>query len=324
MANNKTVSLRSLGQTGIQVTPIGLGVWQFSGEGFINSIVWSPVPQNEAFDIVRAAYESGINWYDTAEMYGFGNSERTLAKGLQAAGIDDPDVIVATKWMPFLRFAGNIPRTVKNRIGNLSPYTIDLYQIHNMGSLSSIESQMGAMADLVDAGKIHSVGVSNFSAEQMREAHQHLVRRGLTLASNQVKYSIMDRKIERNGILDAAKELGITIIAYSPLEMGLLTGKFHKNPEMLQSRPRMRRGRLQNRLDESRDLVNTLDEIGQRYEATPSQVALNWLIHAHGDTVVAIPGASKVRHAEESAGAMKFRLSDGEIQQIDELSKKYI
>lgn len=324
MNTKEITNLRTLGQTDIQVTPIGLGVWQFSGGGFFNGLIWSPISTETSNQIVKAAYENGINWYDTAELYGFGNSERSLAKGLQVAGIDDQDVVVATKWMPFLRFARNIRRTIDKRIHALQPYSIDLYQIHNTGSLSSIEAQMDAMADLVDAGQVRTVGVSNYSAEQMREAHQHLFKRGLRLVSNQVKYSLMDRKIESNGILQTARELGITIIAYSPLEMGLLTGKFHKNPDLLDSRPIGRRGRLKSQLDESRKLVNKLEEIGGRYDATPSQVALNWLVNAQGDTVVAIPGASKVKHAVESAGAMKFRLTDDEIQQIDELSKTYL
>jgi aryl-alcohol dehydrogenase-like predicted oxidoreductase len=318
------IPLRSLGHTDIKITPIGLGVWQFSGKSFFNSSIWAPLKEDLSDRIVRSAWEAGINWFDTAEAYGFGNSERALSSGLQAAGIDDPQVVVATKWFPLLRFAGNIRRTIDTRIANLKPYTIDLYQIHNTGSLSSIQAQMNAMADLVQAGQVRSVGVSNFSAEQMRQAHQYLAQRGLSLASNQVKYSVIDRVIERNGILDAARELGITIIAYSPLEMGLLTGKFHKDVSLLESRPRIRRARLQRQLDGSRQLVDTLEEIGQTYKASPSQVALNWLIHAHGETVVAIPGASKVKHAEESAGAIAFRLTDDEIRHIDALSRKQI
>ena len=178
------------------------------------------------------------------------------------------------------------------------------------------------MADLVEAGKISAVGVSNFSAERMRRAHSALQKRGLSLASNQVQYSLWDRSIEENGVLKSAKELDITIIAWGPLASGLLTGKFHQNPDLLSKTPLARRFLLRRRVDKSRPLLQALSEIGKNHEATPAQVALNWLINFHGETVVAIPGASKVGHAEESAGAMQFRLSEEELERLDVASIK--
>jgi aryl-alcohol dehydrogenase-like predicted oxidoreductase len=181
---------------------------------------------------------------------------------------------------------------------------------------------MNAMAELVKTGKIRSVGVSNFSAGQMRRAHVALAKHGLPLASNQVHYSLINRGIESNGILDAAKELGITIIAWSPLESGLLTGKFHKDPNTLRKRPVARRLRLRRRLEKSRSLIVDLEEIAAAHGLTPAQVALNWLVNFHGDTVVAIPGASKVYHAQQNAGAMNFSLSEEEMARIDGLSRQ--
>lgn len=180
---------------------------------------------------------------------------------------------------------------------------------------------MDVMADLVEQGKISAVGVSNFSARSMRRAHAALARRGLPLASNQVKYSLLDRRIERNGVLDAARELGMTIIAYSPLEMGLLSGKFHRDAELLKSRPIGRRFALRRKIERSRPLVAALEEIADRRGVTPAQVALNWIINAHEDTVVAIPGASRPPHAQESAGAMAFILTQEEISRLDELTR---
>ena len=182
---------------------------------------------------------------------------------------------------------------------------------------------MEAMADLVLRGKIRSVGVSNFSAKRMRRAHAALGRRGIPLASNQVKYSLLDRRIEGNGVLDAAKELGVTIIAYSPLEMGLLTGRFHRDGDLLKTRPIGRRLSLRRKIDRSRPLVATLDEIAVGHGVTPAQVALNWLVNAHGDTVVAIPGASKPAHAQESAGAMAFSLAPEELSRLEELTRSF-
>src|SRR5271157_2413682 len=118
------------------------------------------------------------------------------------------------------------------------------------------------MADLVEAGKIRSVGISNFNSDQMRRAHKTLQKRGLPLAVNQVRYSLMDRSIETNGILATAKELGITIIAYTPLASGLLTGKYHKNPELMQKKSFFWRARMQSGIEKSRKLVTAMEEIG--------------------------------------------------------------
>jgi len=312
---------RRLGQTDIRITPIGLGVMQFSGRGIFR-FMFPKLPAETMNSIVQAALDGGINWFDTAEVYGKGYSERALANALKMAGQADGDVIVATKWFPFFRTARNIPRTISNRQRNLDGFTIDLYQIHLPYSFSSPEAEMNAMAELVKTGKIRSVGVSNFSAGQMRRAHAALAKHGLPLASNQVHYSLINRGIESNGILDAAKELGITIIAWSPLESGLLTGKFHKDPNTLRKRPVARRLRLRRRLEKSRSLIVDLEEIAAAHGLTPAQVALNWLVNFHGDTVVAIPGASKVYHAQQNAGAMNFSLSEEEMARIDGLSRQ--
>ncbi len=279
------------------------------------------ITQEEKNATVRAALEGGINWFDTAELYGQGVSEASLAAALKAAGKSDEEVVVATKWWPLLRTARNIPRTIQDRIRFLDGYSIGLYMVHQPFSFSSPEAEMDAMADLVEAGKIRSVGVSNFNPERMRRAHEQLKKRGLPLAANQVLYSLLDRSIESNGILETAKELGVTIIAYTPLASGLLTGKYHKNPELLQKKPFFWRGRLQRGLEKSRPLVQALEEIGAKYNATPAQVALNWVIHFHGESIVTIPGATKAHQAEESAGAMKFKLAADELARLDELSR---
>ena len=124
-------------------------------------------------------------------------------------------------------------------------------------------------------------------------------------------------------MLDAARETGITIVAWSPLASGLLSGKFHKNPELLAQTPYFRRLMLRRRLERSRPIVNLLEEIAARYETTPGQVALNWLINFQGETVVAIPGASKVLQAEENAGGMKFKLSDEELTRLDKATRDF-
>ena len=319
MENNK----RLLGRTEIEITPIGLGVMQFAGGKGIFRAMFPEISQETMNEIVKTALDCGINWFDTAEFYGGGRSEQGLANALKAAGKTDEDTVIATKWSPFLRTAGNIPHTIAKRQQFLEPYNIDLYQVHQPYSFSSPEAEMKAMADLVDAGKIRSVGVSNFNPEQMRRAHAALEKRGLPLASNQVQYSLLERSIETNGILDTAKELGITIIAWSPLGSGLLSGKFHKDPEVLGNTPFGRRMRFQRKLEQTAPLIKALEEIAAEHQASVAQAALNWLINYRGETVVAIPGASKARQAADSAGAMKFSLTESETVRIDELTQQY-
>ncbi len=318
MTNNK----RTLGRTGIEITPIGQGVMQFAGGKGMFRAVYAGMSQEAMDAVIQAALEGGINWFDTAELYGKGRSEQGLAHGLHAAGVAKNEALIATKWWPLLRSARNIPKTIDERLRFLDGYPITLYQIHQPFSFSSPEAEMNAMADLVEAGKIKAVGVSNFSAGQMRRAHAALAKRGLPLASNQVHYSLLSRDIERNGILDAAKALGVTIIAWSPINSGLLSGKFHQNPALLKSLPRGRRMRFRRQIEQSRPLVEALDAIATARGVTVAQVALNWLIHFHGETVVAIPGASKVRQAQENAGVLRFRLTENELARLDEVSRQ--
>jgi aryl-alcohol dehydrogenase-like predicted oxidoreductase len=319
------MNTRELGRTGIQISPIGLGGAQFSGGGM--STFWE-LPQSQVDTIITAALDGGITWFDTAEGYGSGRSERSLSAGLTHAGKKPGDVVVATKWTPFRRTARNIARTIDERITNLAPFPIDLYQIHlPYGSLSSIRSQVRAMGRLAAAHEVGAVGVSNFSARQMEIAHAELAKQGIQLASNQVQINLLHRKIETNGVLETARRLGITLIAYVPLKSGLLTGKFHADHELLAKLPRMRRmmlGMSDKKIERTAPLIDGLREIARVHSVTVGQVALAWLITYYGDTVIAIPGASKPYQAEEAAGAMKVALSEEETHRLAELSAHVI
>jgi aryl-alcohol dehydrogenase-like predicted oxidoreductase len=322
MKSTNEIQLRHLGKTDILVTPIGLGVMELAGGGGLTGRMFPFIPQEEKNAIIKAALDGGINWFDTAEMYGAGVSEQSLATGLKAAGKSDQDVVVATKWFPFFRTAGNIPRTIDTRLHFLGGFSIGNYMVHQPYSFSSPEAEMNAMADLVEAGKIRSVGVSNFNPARMRRAQAALAKRGLPLAVNQVRYSLLRREIETNGVLETARELGMTITAYTPLAHGLLSGKYHKDPALLERRLGWRKASMQRNLERVRPLINAMDEVASRYEATIAQVALNWLINFSGEIVVTIPGATRVRQAEENAGAMKFRLSADEMARLDEVSRR--
>ncbi|NTW45368.1 MAG: aldo/keto reductase [Anaerolineaceae bacterium] len=316
--------LRRLGKTDLLVSPIGLGVMELSGGGGLLGMMFPVIPQEEKNAIIKAAVDGGINFFDTAEMYGAGVSEESLANGLKAAGIADKDVIIETKWQPIMRTANNISKTIDERLRFLGGYSISNYMIHQPMSFSSPEAEMNAMADLVEAGKIKSVGVSNFNPARMRRAHAALAKRGLPLALNQVRYSLIHREIETDGTLETARELGVTVVAYTPLGSGILSGKYHKNPVLLEQKTGLRKNWLKRDIERTRKLIAALDEIAVRHDVTVAQVALNWVIHFNEEIVVTIPGATKVWQAQESAGAMNFVLSANELEELDQISRKLI
>ncbi len=316
---NSSINFRPLGQTDMMVTPIGLGCWQFSKQSNMVGKFW-PVLENDMINsIVSLSIEGGINWFDTAEIYGKGASERALSGALTMAGKKPGEVIIATKWWPAFRFASNIKKTIDERIQALSPYPVDLYQVHQPFSFSGEKSQMIAMAELLERKLIKYIGVSNFSAQKMKNAWEALSKKGIPLASNQVQYNLLNRRIESNGIMETAKSLGISIIAYSPLAQGLVTGKFHDNPGLLKNIGLRKYNPLFKPagLEKSLPVVRLVKELALKYNVTASQVALNWLINFNGNTVFAIPGATKEIHVKENTGAMSFKLSEEDMDRLD-------
>ena len=315
---------RRLGTSDIEVSPIGLGCWQFSqGKGFIGN-VWGNVDNETVVAIVKSARETGVNWFDTAEAYGNGKSEQALSSALKKLDVNPGEAVVATKWLPFFRTARSIRLTIDRRIECLSPYPIDLYQIHQPTSFSPISVQMREMARLVREGKIRSVGVSNFSARQMEEAHAALKAEGVPLISNQVRINLLYRRIEDNGLLESARRLGITLIAWSPLAQGILSGRFHEDRGASRHVSGFRRligGHSDESIARTAPLIKELTAVGKAYGVSAAQVALNWLITFYGETVIAIPGATKPAQAEQSAAAMQFRLTSAELSRLDEVSR---
>jgi aryl-alcohol dehydrogenase-like predicted oxidoreductase len=311
----------------MEISPIGLGCWQFSGGQGVVGKYWRPLSQDDVNQIVRVSISGGINWLDTAEAYGWGESERAVARALEENHIEPGGALIATKWFPFLRFAGSIGKTIVSRQDALSPFPIDLYQIHFPASISSLDKQIDQMLRLAEGGHIRAVGISNFSAKQMRRAHARLQDAGMVLASNQVRYSMLDRRIEHNGVLQTAQELGITIIAYSPLSQGILTGKFHGDSEArarLSGPRKMMKQFKPAGLEKTQPLIDGLKEVASRHDASAAQVSLAWTIRRFGSTVVAIPGASSVSQAESNAAAMRVELSEEEIAKLDELSHSVV
>jgi aryl-alcohol dehydrogenase-like predicted oxidoreductase len=319
---------RTLGRTDVEVSAIGLGCWQFSQGKGMTGRMWSVLDQETMDAIVDAALTGRVSWFDTAQAYGKGASERALSAALQHRGVEPGTVVVATKWLPIAKPARDIPRTIGTRIACLQPYPIDLFQVHSPGSLSSIPAQMREMAKLMRAGTVRAVGVSNFSAKQMAQAAAALRDEGLTLATNQVRINLLDRRVESNGVLAAAQGLGVTLIAYSPLAQGLLTGRYHDDPALARALPWGRRSRLgaasrfltSEGLARTAPLIAELRAVGEAYGASVAQVALAWLVTHYGDTVVAIPGASRPEQATVAAAAMNLRLTEAELESIDGFS----
>jgi aryl-alcohol dehydrogenase-like predicted oxidoreductase len=307
--------LISLGRTGVRVSRIGLGAMVWGDMAAAPR--WSPArsaygptssmdEQREALEVSLAA---GVNFLDTAAMYGQGVSERRV--GELTAG---RDVVVGTKFpLRFFSRARGLPTTLDGSLARLRRDRIDLYQVHYPSRWMSIRMLMQLMADAVDEGKVRAVGVSNYGAAQMRMAHAELARRGVPLASNQVQYSLLHRRPETDGVLDACRELGVTLIAYMPLASGALTGKYSTAVRPAGWRRYSRRFRGKN-LDALQQLIGLLTEIGQRYDRNPGQVALRWLIQQQG--VLPIPGAKNGRQATQNAAALTFRLEDAEVDAL--------
>jgi aryl-alcohol dehydrogenase-like predicted oxidoreductase len=309
----------TLGRSEVRVSRLGLGV-----------MVWGEASGAQRFMPAKSAYggthavdeqaafhaslAAEINFFDTAAMYSAGGSERRL--GELAAG---KDVVIATKFPPSpMGRAQDLPAALEASLANLQRSSIDLYQHHYPTRRVDIPTLMGLMADAVEAGKIKAVGVSNYSAAQMRTAYEALARRGIPLAANQVQYSLLHRHPETDGVLDTCRELGITLIAYQPLASGALTGRYLDGTRPVGIR-RFREPFRGPKFHALRPVVTLLRLIGDRYGKTPGQVALRWLLEQ--ENVVPIPGAKNADQATHNAGALSFTLAPDEIAYLNEATE---
>jgi aryl-alcohol dehydrogenase-like predicted oxidoreductase len=303
---------------GTAIAPLGIGTWAWGDKLF-----WSYGKEYDATalqDAFKTALELGVSFFDTAEIYGWGESERLLGQFTQQT---DQPVQIATKYFPLpWRFnSGAVADALTASLKRLQVASVPLYQVHwPFDFLMGQKALMNALADEVGQGRIGAIGVSNYSAVQMREAHAFLAERGVPLAVNQVQYSLLARQIEQNGVMDAARELGVIILAYSPLAQGLLTGKYgveHYQPPTGARKldPRFSREGLA----KLAPVVAALQEVGAVHGKTPAQVALNWLI-AQGN-VMPIPGAKNGEQVRQNAGALGWNMTDGEREQVDQVSK---
>ncbi|MEH2338940.1 aldo/keto reductase [Nostoc sp.] len=311
----------TLGQNGPVVTPLCIGTWAWGDKLFWNyGNSYGPEQLQEAF---TAALEAGVTFFDTAEVYGMGLSEKFLGQFLQQT---QQPVQIATKFgpLPWRFTAQSVSDALTQSLKRLQLEQIALYQVHwPFAFFLSQETLMNALADEVKRGRIAAVGVSNYSAEQMRDAHQILAARGVPLAVNQVRYSLLSRQIESKGIMATARDLGVTILAYSPLAQGLLTGKYTIDSTETPTGARKIDPRFKKEgLQKIAPVTSLLRNFGEKYDRTPAQVALNWLI-AQGN-VIPIAGVKTAEQVRQNAGALGWRLSDDEIKELELVSRPWL
>jgi len=304
--------MRYLGiDTAKKISRIGLGTWQFG------SREWGygePYAGQEAQAIVRRALELGVTLFDTAEIYGFGRSERILG---QALGDDRESVFLATKILPILPVAPVVEQRAVASANRLGVRRLDLYQVHQPNPLVRDGTIMRGMLALRQVGLVGEVGVSNYSLERWRAAEAAL---GGRVLSNQVRYSLVARSPERD-LLPFAESQGRVVIAYSPLAQGLLSGRYDRA-----TRPsnRVRATSplfLPDNLDRAGDLIITLREVADAHAAKPAQIALAWVLRH--PAIVAIPGASSVEQLESNAAAAEIELTDQEYQALQVASDRF-
>ncbi len=295
-------------------TEIGLGAWSWG-----DRIVWNYGKGYSDADIeagFKISLENGVHFVDTAEIYGNGRSERLLGQFLKRTEIP---VIVATKFfpLPWRLTKANVTRALRDSLERLGLERVDLYQLHWPSPIVPIERYVQGLAAAHRLGLTRAVGVSNYDKNQMQRAYTVLSEYEIPLASNQVEYNLLNRTVEKNGLLARCQELGIRLIAYSPLGMGLLSGKYNsENPP-----PGMRAGKYAGVLKEMQPLIKLMTEIGQDLGGkTVAQVALNWCI-CKG--TLPIPGAKNIGQAGINAGAAGWRLAPEQIKALDEASDPF-
>ncbi|MEO1427546.1 MAG: aldo/keto reductase [Cyanobacteria bacterium J06633_8] len=311
----------TLGQNSVSVTPLCLGTWAWGDKLFWN--YGNGYGSEQVEQAFKAAIEAGITFFDTAEVYGLGLSEELLGKFMKNT---DKEVQIATKFgpLPWRFSAESVSEALTESLKRLQVEQIALYQVHwPFTFFMSQETLMNALATEVEKGRIKTIGVSNYSQSQMQEAHQILARRGIPLAVNQVRYSLLTRQVESQGIIATAKRLGVKILAYSPLAQGLLTGKYSLDSNINPTGARSIDPRFnQDNLQKIEPVISLLRNIGEKYNRTPAQVALNWLI-AQGN-VIPISGVKTAEQVQQNAGALDWKLSDDEVARLNEISRPWL
>ena len=311
-------TVKKLGNQGLEVSTLGLGCMGMSE--FYGNVEGDEV---ESIQVIHRAIELGMNHLDTADMYGVGRNEELVGKAIQDRR---GKVFLATKFgnmrTPEGGFAGvnGKPEYVRAQceasLKRLGVEVIDLYYQHRVDPTTPIEETIGEMAELVKAGKVRYLGMSEASPETLRRAVKiH------PIAALQSEYSLWSRDPE-DEILSTCRELGIGFVAYSPLGRGFLTGQIKSYDDLAADDYRRNSPRFQGEnFQKNRELVSKIEELAKEKGCRPSQLALAWVL-AQGEDVTAIPGTKRLKYLEENEGALRVSLSQQELEQIDSLAPK--
>src|SRR3982750_4024316 len=307
------MEMRTLGKSGIKVSAVGLGLMSMSG-------IYGNANDEESIRVIHYALDKGINFLDSADMYGWGHNEELLGKALRGRR---EGVIVATKFGQVKLADGKqdvdgsaayVMRACEASLRRLGIDVIDLYYQHRVDAKVPIEETVGAMKRLVESGKVRAIGLSEARPETIRRAHKvHPV------AAVQNEYSLLYRS-EGEETLRTCRELGITLVAYAPLGRSMLTGSVHGKNDLPEGDRRLQHPRFQGEaLDKNVALVSKLEEIAKEKRCTPAQLVLAWLL-AQGGDIVPIPGTKRKQRVDENLAALEVRLSSEDVQRISEIA----
>jgi aryl-alcohol dehydrogenase-like predicted oxidoreductase len=314
--------LRTLGNSDLKITPLGIGAWAMGGADW--QFAWGNQDDADSIGSIRAALDAGLNWIDTAAVYGLGHSEEVVGQAIQGLA-KKPFVFTKCernwgddrKIFPSLK-ADSVRRECENSLRRLKLDVIDLYQIHWPEPDADIEEGWTEMARLQQTGKVRWIGVSNFGVEQMKRA-----ARIAPITSLQPPYSLLVRKIEPE-ILPYVQANGIGVLAYSPMRAGLLTGKMTKERALKLPADDWRsrdKDFQEPNLSRNLELVDLLRQIGERHGQAPGEVALAWVL-SNPALTAAIVGLRKPEQVKGTAGALEFRLDEKEIAEIESFFKE--
>jgi aryl-alcohol dehydrogenase-like predicted oxidoreductase len=314
---------RTLSTTGEKLSSVGLGCMGMS-------FAYGPIDDTESLATLHKALDLGINFWDTADMYASGKNEELISKVLVS---NRKKIFIATKFgfrfrdgiagpshAPTTYVDGSpewIKQAVEASLKRLGIETIDLYYAHRIDPKTAVEETVGAMADLVKEGKVRYLGLSEASAASLRRAHQvH------PIAALQSEYSLLSRDLE-GGTLQTLRELGISLVAYSPLSRGLITATVSDQSALAPDDFRRTLPRFdETHMENNRALANEFASLAKKKNRTAAQLALAWVL-AQGDDIIPIPGTKKRKYLEENAAAVEIQLSAADLQEIDQLIKKY-
>ncbi|WVQ99401.1 hypothetical protein IAU59_006534 [Kwoniella sp. CBS 9459] len=300
---------------GTKVPALAIGTWSWGDS------TWDYSP--EQFEDIKqawhAALKEGLTFYDTAEVYGNGESERIIGRLIKETSTEDQArLYIATKFLPFPRpgnwflFKPPVVEHLKASLERLGLESVPLYQLHSSNSLNSHESIAAGLAECVKLGLAKSIGVSNFSKAELIKMSDLLEKHGVKLASNQIEFNLLRQGPAQSGLLEEMKKRDIACLAYSPLAMGRLTGKYNaSNPT-----PKGRRFSSQYSWEQLQPLIDHLKLLSDKYGVSISAVALNWIICKGA---IPLPGARNAKQAQQNAKAVTFSLTS---EEVDELSSK--